>query len=216
MNSNPFVVQQLRPINPTGQSTATYELTRASTNPTRIIGRDARGFPIEDSIPTAAKWGYFLMPDGCVNKVPLRTGSVPSQHADAIAYENETMQDLLLAGAIPAWVCPYTAKFAYITGGPFVTPPPGEHDCGGVNSEHGCAHLQKVAALRKAEVRRVYNLDLERFNAQRDAEYDRMRRELVEGVGEAIARHATPSPQAIRAARADRARDGKSDPGQEG
>jgi len=207
--SNPFVVDRLTPQNSDGKPTATYQLTKASVSPSRITGRDARGFPIEDTIPTASKWAYFLMADGCMNKVPLRTGSVPSQHADAVAYESETMHDLVMAACIPAWLCPYSTKMFHLTGGPFAAPPPGEQDCGGVNSEHGCVHLQRIAQERKAEVLRLYNLESERFDAQRDEEHARMRNDIVQGVGEAIAKHI--SPQAQRAEIAKRLKDGKGD-----
>src|SRR3990167_873934 len=158
-NPSPFVVDQLRPSNPNGQSNKTYELTKSSANPIRHICRDARGFPIEDTIPTAAHWAFFLTADGCINKVPLRTGAVPSMHADALAYENETMQDLVMAGWIPAWLCPYSTKMFHLTGGPFAAPPPGVQDCGGSEKEGGCEHLRALAEVRKAEVLRIYNLE---------------------------------------------------------
>lgn len=198
-------MQQLRPVNPTGQSTQTYQLTKASVHPTRIVGRDERGFPIEDTVPTVY-WRPFLMVDGCINKVPLRTGSVPSMHADALAYENETLYDLITAGCIPAWLCPYSTNFSYITHGPFATPPAGETDCGGSTAEGGCVHLQKIAKVRKDEVLRRYNADQQRFAAQYAEEFNRMRDGLVAGVGEAIARH-MPQPS-VQAAR-QRLRDGK-------
>jgi len=204
---NPFVVDQLTPQNNDGRPTQTYQLSKASVSPSRIVGRDARGFPVEDTIPTAAKWAYFLMADGCTNKVPLRTGSVPSMHADAIAYENETMYDLVMAGCIPSWMCPYSTKMYHITQGPFAAIPAGEQDCGGVDSEHGCTHLQGIAKARKAEVLRLYNLEAERFEAQKDEEHARMRNDIVSGVGEAIAKHI--SPQAMRAENTKRLKDGK-------
>ncbi len=207
--SNPFVVEQLTPQNTDGRPTGTYQLSKASVSPSRITGRDARGFPIEDTIPTAAKWGFFLMPDGCTNKVPLRTGSVPSMHADAIAYENETIYDLVMAGAIPSYLCPYSTTMYHITKGPFAAIPAGEVDCGGVDSEKGCTHLQGIASARKAEVLRLYNLEAERFEARREEEHARMRNDIVQGVGEAIAKHVSPVAQ--RDANAKRLKDGKGD-----
>jgi hypothetical protein len=203
MNPNspqsPFVVDQLRPVNKDGQTTATYELNKSSVNPQRIVGRDELGMPILDSIPTVY-WRPFLMMDGCMNKVPLRTASVPSMHQDAVAYENETINDLVLAGCIPAWLCPYSTRYQHlIVGGSFVKVPHGEQDCGGVDNEVGCIHLQQLAERRKKAVLKKYNEDLEAFSKQKDQEYARMRAELVEGigqaVGEALAKNAPPQQQ---------------------
>lgn len=205
--SNPFVVDQLTPQNTDGRPNGTYQLSKASVSPTRIIGRDARGFPVEDTIPTAAKWGYFLMPDGCTNKVPLRTGSVPSMHADAIAYENEVTYDIVMAGGIPSHLCPYSTTMYHITKGPFAAIPPGEQDCGGVNSENGCTHLQGIAKARKAEVVRLYNLEAEKFKAESEEVHARMRADIVEGVGAAIAKHVSPIAQ--RSENAKRLKDGR-------
>lgn len=206
--NNPHVVQQLRPVNPTGTSTATYQLTKASVSPTRIVGRDARGFPIEETVPTVY-WRPFLMLDGCINKVPLRTGSVPSMHGDAIAYEHETMYDLVVAGCIPAWLCPFSTSYTHLTHGPFVTPGPGEEDCGGSAAEGGCSHLKKVAAIRKQFVLENYNRDMERFASEHRAEFERMRDGIVDGVGAAVAKYMTPQAKAEGARQ--RMRDGKGD-----
>lgn len=207
MSDNPFVVQELRPSSPTGQSTATYQLTKASVHPVRQVGRDSRGFPVVETIPTAAKWAEFLTTDGCINKVPLRTGAVPSNHADAIAYENETLYDLIVDGWIPADLCPYSTKHANLTGGPFAAIPPGERDCGG--RPGGCQHLKGIAESRQKLVLENYNRDLARFSAQRDEEYNRMREGIVAGVGEAIAKNLPPASS--RASAAQRLKDGKDD-----
>jgi hypothetical protein len=216
--NNPNVVQQLRPVNPTGTSTATYQLTKASVSPSRIVGRDERGFPIEETVPTVY-WRPFLMLDGCINKVPLRTGSVPSMHADAVSYENETMQDLIMAGCIPAWLCPYSTMYASWTHGPFAKPPAGESDCGGSHAEGGCSHLKALAAVRKKAVADAYNADLERFASQNAAEMTRMRDGIIAGVGAAIAAHIVPAapttasaaPSVTPSQRAQRLKDGRED-----
>lgn len=207
-NINQFVVDQLTPRNQTGQSNQTYELNKSSVSPVRHVGRDARGYPIEDTIPTV-KWAWFLKADGCINKVPLRTGSVTSNHADAIAYENETIYDQIMGNAIPANLCPYSNKYQHIIGGPFVTPPPGESDCGGSEKEGGCIHLQKLGELRRAEVLRLYNLQMEQFVSRQDEEFKRMRAEIVQGVGAAVGDALAKNTPA--AARTQRLRDGKSD-----
>jgi hypothetical protein len=198
MSNNPFVVEQLTPQNSDGRPTGTYQLSKESVSPSRVIGRDARGYPIEDTIPTAGKWAYFLMADGCMNKVPLRSGSVPSQHADAIAYETETIHDMVMGKAIPGWLCPYSTQYTHLTRGPFVPVPVGEQDCGGVANEHGCKHLQAIAKLRKDEVLRIYNLDAERFKLEHKQEHERLRDGIIDGVGAAIAQHMAATPAAAR------------------
>lgn len=206
-----FVVENLTPKNPNGQSTATYELSQASVSPSRVIGRDARGFPIEETVPTV-HWANFMMLDGCINKVPLRTGSVFSVQAEARAYEDEIVSENVSLGCIPAWLCPYSMKYAHYTGGhAFVSPPPGALDCGGTGTpQHGegCQHLQEVGKIRRAEVLRKYNEDLERQSKMKDDEINRLRDGIVQGVGEAIAMH-MPSGQAGIAARKQGLRDGK-------
>ena len=191
-----------------------YPLDKASVHPTRIIGRDRLGRPIEDTVPTV-KWGWFLMMDGCINKVPLRTSSVTSQHADAVAYEQATIQDLVLGGAIPTWACPFSTKFMHLTGGAFVLAGPGETDCGGVDSERGCTHLQVLAKERTAEVKRISDLRTDEFAATHQDEIRRMRDGIVEGVGQAVgiamADHLSKAPGQAQAARRDRLREGKGD-----
>jgi hypothetical protein len=196
--NNPHVVQQLRPVNSNGTSTATYQLSKESVSPTRIIGRDALGLPIEDTLPTVY-WRPFLTREGAINKVPLRTGSVPSMHADAIAYENETIYDQVMDGRIPAWLCPYSTAYTHLIHGPFVTPPPGEEDCGGSNVEGGCKHLKALAKVRREAAIRAHQENEKRFASQHNEEFNRMREGIVAGVGEAIAKH-MPQP-AIQAAR---------------
>lgn len=192
---NKHVVQQLRAVSRTGQSDLTYELTKDSVSPSRFAGRDARGFPIFETVPTVM-WRPFLSADGCINKVPVRTGSVPSMHADAIAYENETFYDLIVAGWIPAWLCPYSTEYTHITRGPFARADHGEQDCGGSTAEGGCVHLQKIGKLRRDAVLEDHNRALELFASQHKQEFERMRDGIVDGVGKAIAAHVMPAAQA--------------------
>lgn len=189
--TNPNVVQQLRPKNSSGLSTLTYELNSASVSPTRIVGRDARGFPLEETVPTV-HWRPFLTTDGCIHKVPLRTGSVPSMHGDAVAYENETTPELVASGWIPAWLCPYSTMFSHITRGPFARSENGEEDCGGSEREGGCSHLKHVAKLRQDYVTAEYKQRVASFSAEHQVEFERMRDGIVEGVGAAVAKYMTP------------------------
>lgn len=204
-NQSPFVVENLTPRNNTGQPTATYELTKASVSPSRVVGRDRRGFPLEETVPTVY-WQPFLMLDGGINKVPLRTGSVFSMQAEAVAYENETVTELVTLGCIPAWLCPHSTKFQHITGGPFV---PGGQDCGG--KPEGCEHIHAIAAARKADVLERYNAEA-KLLADKEAErYANMTNSIVEGVGAAIAKHAVAQGSTTAASRKANLRDGKED-----
>ena len=194
---SPFQVDNLTPKNSTGQSTQTYELSQLSVSPSRRVGRNALG-PIEETVPTT-HWANFLMLDGCTNKVPLRTGSVYSEQAEAKAYEIEVTSELVNEGCIPAHLCPYSTAMAHFIGGPFVTPPAGEKDCGGTGNPQdagiGCAHLQAVAALRKAAVLAKHNAEMELYSKMKDDEINRLKEGIVQGVGEAIAQN-MPAGQA--------------------
>lgn len=196
--NNPFVVDQLRPVNKDGQSDLTYQLDKASVNPQRVVGRDARGMPKLDTLPTVT-WKPFLMLDGCIHKVPVRTGSVPSMHQDAVAYENETFYDLIVAGCIPAWLCPYSTRFQHITNGPFADPPIGVRDCGGSNQPGGCEHLRAIAEERKKLVLENYEREMKTFAADRDKKHESLRqemRELVLGIGAVVGEAIGNRPQA--------------------
>jgi hypothetical protein len=198
---SPFVVQELRARNAQGGTEATYELTRASVSPQRVIGRDAAGYPLMDTVPTVY-WRPFLSGDGCINKVPLRTGSVPSMDTNAVAYENETIYDLVVEGWIPAWLCPYSTKYTHITGGQFAASTNGETDCGGGDPDKGgCVHLQKIGKMRRERVKREYDASVAAFSASSDAEKNRMIDGIAAGVSEAMARHMSPQAK-LEAAKA--------------
>jgi hypothetical protein len=211
-DQSPFVVENLTPRNSTGAPTASYELTRASVSPSRIVGRDSLGRPVEETEPTV-HWAPFLMPDGCINKVPLRTGSVLSMQAEATAYETETVTELVISGCIPANLCPYSTKYQHLTGGAFVAPPVGASDCGGVSDRWkavagGCEHLRALAAARQAVVLKKYNAEADLVATQESARYMRMQESTVAGIGRAIAEHL---PQPASATRKQNLRDGKAD-----
>jgi hypothetical protein len=206
---NPFVVTELTPRSRDGSDNRKYELTKQSAHPTRVVGRDDLGRPVEETVPTVY-WKPFLMIDGCINKVPLRTGSVPSMHTEAVAYENETMYDLIIDGCIPTENCPYSTKHSHITRGPYVRIPEGESDCGGSRAEGGCAHMRALAIKRKAAVRADYDKREEEFSKMQRSEMERMREGIVAGVGEAMATHlAKMSPQQRVEAGRNRLREGK-------
>lgn len=208
---SPFVVQQLRPQR-LGGTAGVYQLTQASTHPTAIGGRDANGLPIEETVPTT-HWGNFVMPDGCVNKVPLRTGSVFSMDVDAQKYEQETLHDLITNGAIPLALCPNSTEWTHLTKGPFAKIGDGR-DCGGrpnatgkigATPADGCEHMQKLCETRKTHVLEKHRAEVRRIESMRDEERKHeaamLRDGIVEGVGQVMAQHL---------AQKQRLRDGKS------
>lgn len=147
------------------------------------------------------------MLDGGINKVPLRTGSVFSMQAEAVAYENEITTELVSLGCIPAWLCPHSTKFQHITGGPFL---PGGQDCGG--KPEGCEHILALSEERKAGVKERYDAEAKLLADKAAEEYKKMVAGIVEGVSEgvgaALARQVAPATPA-GAARRQNLRDGK-------
>lgn len=195
-HNNPFVVDQLRPEGLSGETGKTYQLTNASVNPTRIVGRDALGMPIEETIP-ACYSRPFVHPCGAVNNVPLRTGPVFDMEPASVRYEQTEMQRLITNGWLPLWVCPYTAEFSYLgVPGPLVRPPDGEQDCGG--SPKGCSHMHKVMADRTAFRRKLYDEDMKRHREMTDADQIKLIESITEGFSNAMARN---NPQDIQARR---------------
>lgn len=211
---SPHVVENLTPKNSTGAPTATYELTRASVSPRMVTGRDKRGFAVEDTVPTVY-WQPFMMRDGSINKVPLRTGSVFSMQAEAKAYEDEIVTELITEGCIPAWLCPHSMKYQHLTGGTAFVP--GGVDCGGSTKDKfaiavsgGCEHLQKVGEERRAHALATHNAEADKMADAEAAKYQNMTNSIVQGVGEAIARHIPQGPEGAAQRKAN-LRDGKHD-----
>lgn len=146
MQHSPFVVDQLKP-EAAPDNGGFYQLSQNSVSPTRIIGYDDAGLPIEETLPHCAS-RYFVMPDGEINLVPLRTSAVPSREPESERYEYTLIRDLIRAGAIPLDTCPHTTDYRATVGGPLVTPPKGEAACDG--APKGCAHMGVVREKRKA------------------------------------------------------------------
>ena len=179
---NPYYHNNARPgLVPEGGSDdeGVYQLTDSTVNPTRVIGRDHLGMPIEDTIP-AAYWKPFVHPCGAINKVPLRTGAVFSRAPHHEQYELREMRDKLSKGWIPLWVCPYTEEFRAFTGGPIVTPPPGEKDCGG--HPQGCVHLQEVMRARTKASRERHDAEVKKMTEQSDEERKKLVADIIAGV----------------------------------
>jgi hypothetical protein len=152
-NQSRFVVEQLKPRTMDGSPSGlgTYELSRESINSEVITGRDRLGRPVIETRPLHYH-REFGTADGCRNFVPLRTGAIYSTQPDAVAYEYETIYDLLMAGWIPIEACPFTDAYKSITKTPCLVANPDKiADCGG--KPDGCEHLIALLAERREVVR---------------------------------------------------------------
>lgn len=161
VTSLPVATRDGRPLE------STYALNQASVSPSMVMGRDSLGRPNVEPVPTCA-WLYMMHPCGAFNKVPIRTGSVYSEQAEAKQYEFETMSELLIEGWIPLHVCPYTSQYQQTTGTRCLVDNPGnEPDCGGApktwGAPKGCEHIHTLAAARTAEFRRQHDEDVKRM-----------------------------------------------------
>lgn len=198
----PFLVDQLRPQGATGLGGKFYQLTPASASPVRHIGRDKLGRPIEDTVPTVA-WRPFVMLDGCVNKVPIRTCSEFKMEPESVAYENDITKELISAGCMPLDACPYTFEYSFITKGPLAEIPSGEKDCGG--NKDGCKHMRAIMDARKADALARHEIEQKNVQEMDPTKVKQLMEMVSEGVGDAIARHL---PQQVKAARS-RLQDGR-------
>lgn len=195
---NPFVVDQLKPERLGGGQGGVYQLTASSVSPTRVVGRDELGMPIEDTIPTT-HFRLMVHPHGGINKVPMRTGSVFSMEPEAERYEQQQMRELIAQGWIPLELCPYSTEYTHITRGSFVRPPAGETDCGG--KQGGCQHMHAVIKMRTDRARQIHEAEHAKVYAMKHEDTQRMIDGISEGVGAALARHV----DAAGAAKANRA-----------
>ncbi len=211
-HSNPFVVSELKPQRLDGSKRGVYQLTAQSAHPTRIVGRDEDGMPVEDTIPTVS-WRHFVMPSGCINKVPIRTSSASPEDDNSMAYEQMVTVDLITAGAIPLAMCPYSTEYTHITRGPFVKPQPGEEACAGDEANGGCSHMKALMERRKAKVRTKHEAEVRRIESMKNDEIERMQRGIVAGVGEVMAKHLAPQDAASAARNRLRTGKGEADAG---
>ncbi len=211
-----FVVDSLRPESLGGDKGKTYQLTVSSTNPTRTVGVDDAGMPVEESVP-AAYSRMFVGLDGCIRDVPMRTGAGCSMEPEAERYEHVTMREIIKAGVLPVEVCPYTGSLKYITGAnSLVKVPAGESDCGGSPAilrdtsgqvtSGGCVHMQTVITERKARSLKKHDETNVKYTTMSPAELSRINGDMADAIGVAIAKN-IPSLTNGRA----RLRDGKAD-----
>ncbi len=198
-----FVVDSLRPESLGGDTGKTYQLTVNSTNPTRVVGVDEAGMPVEESIPAAFS-RFFVGLDGCIKDVPMRTGAGCSMEPAAERYEQVVMKEIVKAGQLPLETCPYTGQYKFITGAnSLVKVPPGEVDCGGAGTivrdtsgqieSGGCVHMQKVIAERKARALAKHNKTQTQAQTWKAEDVERMNANMAEAIGAAIAKASDPS-----------------------
>lgn len=191
-----FVVDQLRPEGLGGGAGGVYQLTASSVSPSRIIGRDEVGMPIEDTVP-AAYWRYMLDPAGNICKVPLRTAAVFSMEPEAERYEQQQIKELIGSGWIPMDLCPHSTEYTHITRGPFAKAPAGVEACDGKKSETGCEHMQKVTADRRLRSKAKHDAAQTKLTTMSTEEANRQLEQTTKAFGMALAQH-MPDPSRQR------------------
>lgn len=145
--TNPFLVDRIVPERQDGGQV--FQVSAESVSPTRVIGYDEAGFPVEETVCMLAKAAKFVDNDGNICEVPLRTGRVPNNAPEHERYELMVIRDLLSQGQLPLAECPYTTKYFHIKSGPLVKPREGETMCDG--APDGCKHMKRVIEERRAK-----------------------------------------------------------------
>jgi hypothetical protein len=189
---SPFVVDSLRPDR-IGGGGGIYQLNEYSVNQTVTTGVDDAGLPVEETIP-AAYHKKFVMPDGGINTVPLRTAAVFSMEPEAERYEHMVTRDIIRAGAIPIEACAYSYKYAHLKNGqPFVKIPDGAVDCGGRPDAHSletcCPHLQAVIKSRRALSLAKYQKQEQSVSSMKTSDVERLTEMTAKAFGQAMATH---------------------------
>lgn len=197
--NSPYVVDMLQPQGITGQRHRSYQLNANSVTPSRIVGSDELGMPIEERIPICYS-KKFVGLDGCIKDVPLRSAAVFSNDEDALRYERQTVIDIVRAGQLPLDECPYTNAYRWIKSGPLVKPPPGADDCGG--KPGGCEHMHAVIKLRQERAKQRHEKEQAQLRAMTQKDADHLVAMVADGVGRAIA-NADPKANRGRLARGE-------------
>jgi hypothetical protein len=179
-----FIRDKLVPHSVDGSHNRFYELNPNSVTPSRIVGSDEYGMPIEERIPLAMHMPFVGL-DGCVKNVTLRTHPCPDNEEDAARYGTSVLRDIIRGGQLPLNDCPYTNQYRDIKAGPLVKPPEGAVDCGG--KEGGCEHMHAVIKARKAKARAKWDEDQKNARALKQEDLERMVAAMSDGVGRAIA-----------------------------
>ena len=181
---SPFVRDTLVPDTVDGGHNRFYQLNEYSVCPTRIVGSDDLGMPIEERFPISYS-EKFVGLDGCVKDVPLFSAPVPDNDENALRYKNAVLRDMIRGGQLPLASCPYTSEFRDIKRGPLVAIPPGEEVCDG--APDGCTHMRKVITARLAVWKTKWDREQERIRSMKPEDAERMVGLVAEGVGRAIA-----------------------------
>lgn len=186
-SQNPYVRDFLVPERIGGGSGRAYQLTADSVSLTRVVGRDEAGHPIEETVP-AAYWQNFVMLDGGINKVPLRTAAVFSMDPQHERYENMTTKELVIKGCIPLRCCPYTQQFFAVTGTRYLVDNPEKtEDCGGspnATNEHDCCvHMKPLIEKRRKRARQLHDECQRRAANMTPARAANMMRDMAEAFG---------------------------------
>jgi hypothetical protein len=199
--NSPFVVSSLKPESLGGDKGMTYQLTVNSTNPTRTVGVDEAGMPVEESVP-AAYSKYFVGLDGCIKDVPMRTGAGFSSEPEAERYEQVVTKEIVRAGQLPLDACPYGGAYMHVTGLPsLVKIPKGETPCMGNGQvirdpesgqirTGGCLHMQKVIEERLARAKKKHDDIQAKASHWKSEDVEQMMQKTAEAFGAAMAKNA--------------------------
>lgn len=123
--------------------------------------------------------------------------AILSMDPNAVAYETETMLDLVSMGWIPLWVCPYTTHFGHITGTRcLVDNPDNIPDCGGDEANGGCVHLKPIIAGRQAAFLKAYQDELEQHNRMTKAQASDLLQRMAQAIDVAAATRDDDNPDA--------------------
>ncbi len=180
-----------------------YQLTADSVSPTRIVGVDDAGMPIEETVPAAySRW--FVGLDGCEKDEPMRTAAMFSMESEAERYEHSVTREIIAAGQMPLDACPYTFEYKHIKGTSLVKIPPGATDCGGTRQTDQwgkpipCEHMLGVMAERKARSRAKHDKIQAAALLMKPEEIQRMHDSMADAIGTAIARATSPKEAKAR------------------
>lgn len=151
-----FRVESLRPQRlAESKHDKVYQLTQSSVSPTRIVGYDKYGVPIEETIcvNNPQRW---VTHDGCINSAPMSTGHTNWHTMEALHYRQMLTEEMLEAKWFPLASCPYSAALAGI-----VDNPDRVEACAG--KPDGCEHAHAVAEKRKQIAKAMYRQREEEF-----------------------------------------------------
>lgn len=173
-----------------------------NVSPTRIVGRDEDGAPIEEAIPTLGKLEKFVDRDGNICDVALRTSRMLGLTSEDEKYENVIRRDQITAGSLPLGECPYTEEYGKLVNpsrsesvqDSLIRKPEGAKACRG--KPDGCEHLQPVIAKRRQKARAKRDADELRGAAMSQAAAANLARQFSQSMGQLAAIAAAPAGDA--------------------